>query len=788
MAYQPPSSTGGEHAPLLARRTSSTRLSTSPHPPDALGISPTLSISSQSSRQHSPWANPPSPITENVNYFSTLPPSPPRSSPPSPPPSSAPTYIPSSAHHFTNHNLVNLPQDSYPTPPGSVPGSAKLGGAFNNGGVTVLVDHASPVRGGVATTQGTQQWPQSSYSHGSQDASRGYNNGVGGNFLSADDKARALKKRPSLILTTAPHDDGYSHVDQNGDPALGPAAPLPSPRMRRAYPTDPSTATAPLPPSPALPPSPYLSTSPVNSPTLANFPYLSTNSPTLGSVASATMERVPSSPRLSTVTDNLGRLATGLVRRASNNSLKSELPTSVVRSPSPGRAPPSPTLSAGSLSPLLGGGGAVRRGSFAAQAREKEKEREMESKKDDEKKRVAGHHNRMFSWAERPGDLVGGKARKTSGKGISLKRKVLLGVVALVVVYVVWHSKSSSSSRGGGSGSRAAPRASQVEHDSVGSRLRRTSDGGGVNFIHPDVISPPPPRTNNRLTAPFRWLRNLLVIDSPTLPSSYHPATIFRSKKTKSEAATKAKKIFNAAPHVEFADSHPLPPPPVHSDAPARDTLILYRILGNDLPPRHSPGQTLRNLRFLLQYESDFSILPHLGPHSKHHAHAYGSGSQARKMHSDEGGLRVDKYFVLNRIADPEMVSAIIGLLHLYSVPNSRILIIPFEWKEYQRREFRWDSGVDLAAGWGIGDSPFEPATPYIEAAAVKADEESGEHHWDLDEEVRHEKEQRQKKRDRLARLRALDFTYHEKNLYAMNNVRFFGSSLRFCFARITTC
>src|SRR5215204_2365175 len=30
---------------------------------------------------------------------------------------------------------------------------------------------------------------------------------------------------------------------------------------------------------------------------------------------------------------------------------------------------------------------------------------------------------------------------------------------------------------------------------------------------------------------------------------------------------------------------------------------VLYRILGNDLPPRHCSGQTLANLRFILEYE-----------------------------------------------------------------------------------------------------------------------------------------------------------------------------------------
>lgn len=35
------------------------------------------------------------------------------------------------------------------------------------------------------------------------------------------------------------------------------------------------------------------------------------------------------------------------------------------------------------------------------------------------------------------------------------------------------------------------------------------------------------------------------------------------------------------------------------------DSFVLYRILGNDLPPRHQPGQTLRNLEFMLKHEPD---------------------------------------------------------------------------------------------------------------------------------------------------------------------------------------
>ncbi len=37
-----------------------------------------------------------------------------------------------------------------------------------------------------------------------------------------------------------------------------------------------------------------------------------------------------------------------------------------------------------------------------------------------------------------------------------------------------------------------------------------------------------------------------------------------------------------------------------------KDDFALYRILGNDLPPRHRPGQTLANLEFCLEHEPEF--------------------------------------------------------------------------------------------------------------------------------------------------------------------------------------
>ena len=88
---------------------------------------------------------------------------------------------------------------------------------------------------------------------------------------------------------------------------------------------------------------------------------------------------------------------------------------------------------------------------------------------------------------------------------------------------------------------------------------------------------------------------------------------------------------------------------------PAR--FALYRILGNDLPPRHSAGQTLTNVRFILDHEPAF----------KH----------------------VSKHWVLNRITDPAIEGALIALL---TERGQDFLRIPFVLDDYARQG--WDGGA----------------------------------------------------------------------------------------------
>ncbi|MGE0714733.1 MAG: hypothetical protein AB7P02_04755 [Alphaproteobacteria bacterium] len=77
-------------------------------------------------------------------------------------------------------------------------------------------------------------------------------------------------------------------------------------------------------------------------------------------------------------------------------------------------------------------------------------------------------------------------------------------------------------------------------------------------------------------------------------------------------------------------------------------SFILYRILGNDLPPRHMPRQTLANLRFVLEHEPP---LP-----------------------------GCEKRWVLNRIADPAIEGAARAMI---AAAGHRLLHIAFSLDEY---------------------------------------------------------------------------------------------------------
>ncbi|BGP04599.1 hypothetical protein JCM10049v2_000401 [Rhodotorula toruloides] len=723
----------GQAADARTRRSSSSR----PPALDLRDSSPRLEVSTHGADGRSPRSPAfHSPGLVSPAHFSTLPPTPPSSFPPSPP------IVPSADGKPVN-TLRLSSGASYPTPPASAPGSAR---SRSKG-----FDAALEINPSASTSIERQNSRSSSILLGED---------------LRDDKDPSAKRRPSLILTSAPTEEpqGLAIGIDMGDGGA------PAPLMQRSF----SGSTSPL----QSPMQPYFSTSPLNSPALGALP-----SPLLAAgpafPGSSSMERAPSSPRLASLTG----FASGLVRRTSSSSLNAELPTSIKPAPT---SPTAPSIPSPSLSPSLGvPKGPIRRTSFASAAREEERKKEKEAKDREEKKRIEKFkHNRGFSWAVRPDDPHLKKARADSAKSGWRRRLLILFVVSLVGFAIAYYRSGSSSNvpmrQTFSQRAKSSAQSGRATWQGAGTRARLENG----HFIHPDVVERKQAPSSSWVGPPYRWVRRFFVVDGPSKTPQYRQPPMPRKSEVAvpepTDKEVKEKKrhnVFVARPHVEFVDHEALPPPVEHGDAPERDTLVLYRILGNDLPPRHSPGQTLRNLRFLLQHESDFSVLPPLGPHGVHHADLYGSGTKAQQAHTQMGGLRVDKYFVLNRIAEPELVSAIIGLLHMYSVPDSRIIVIPFDWDEYQRREFRWDGGVEHARGWGIGDgsAPTKKKPTWTQVPdnvqipgdlSVLLEEADGDEARATVDALQAKK----RKAETLGRLRALDFTYHEKNLYAMNN------------------
>src|SRR5690554_3149337 len=81
--------------------------------------------------------------------------------------------------------------------------------------------------------------------------------------------------------------------------------------------------------------------------------------------------------------------------------------------------------------------------------------------------------------------------------------------------------------------------------------------------------------------------------------------------------------------------------------------IILYRIIGNDLVPRHKKGQARENLEFILAHENEF--------------------------------MECEKRFVVNRIVDEQEREKVIELLELY---GAEYVCIPFSHDEYSNAEF----------------------------------------------------------------------------------------------------
>ena len=93
------------------------------------------------------------------------------------------------------------------------------------------------------------------------------------------------------------------------------------------------------------------------------------------------------------------------------------------------------------------------------------------------------------------------------------------------------------------------------------------------------------------------------------------------------------------------------PPSPVDAEP---DTFVLYRIVGNDLVPRHAKGQAFSNVSFILENEPDLE--------------------DCRKL------------WLLNRIQDEQEKTRIVRLL---DSAGQEYIDIPFDWDEYRR--IGWD-------------------------------------------------------------------------------------------------
>ena len=131
---------------------------------------------------------------------------------------------------------------------------------------------------------------------------------------------------------------------------------------------------------------------------------------------------------------------------------------------------------------------------------------------------------------------------------------------------------------------------------------------------------------------------------------------------------------------------------------PHNDVFAIYiRIVGNDLPPRHDYEQTIRNMKFILDHEPDFS------------------------------SLKIYKFWILNRMFDVGKRKRIEMLLTEYGQAYG---VIPFHNEEYLKHPFDMNK-------FPISDFLHSPLFLKMSSSM---------------------------------RLNGVDYIYHSKNLYAINN------------------
>lgn len=188
-----------------------------------------------------------------------------------------------------------------------------------------------------------------------------------------------------------------------------------------------------------------------------------------------------------------------------------------------------------------------------------------------------------------------------------------------------------------------------------------------------------------------------------------------------------------------------------------RDSMLIYRIIGNDLPPRHSSNQTLNNLKFIIENENDFQELTQTKqPIEQHyqHQHQY----HRRYKQTTLNSLKVKKFYILNRIVNQTQFETVYNLLIDQGIPKSQVLVIPFEIEEYSKRELRAPNDIEKLDAKQID----------IENEIKTLDQiKSKDYAFGFQDEF---DEIEEKRKLAINRLRSLDSMYHEKNLYAMNN------------------
>jgi hypothetical protein len=123
-------------------------------------------------------------------------------------------------------------------------------------------------------------------------------------------------------------------------------------------------------------------------------------------------------------------------------------------------------------------------------------------------------------------------------------------------------------------------------------------------------------------------------------------------------------------------------------------TFGIYRILGNDLPPRHHPEQTYRNTKFILENEDRFP--------------------------------ETTRRFVVNRIIDLEKEAALISMLQDYGAEFTVIPFLPAEYANQKTPEgkIRYIANLNAARNFCIdeGIKEFDLTLPLDGATFLRQD------------------------------------------------------------------